>query len=65
MLMGTVYLAYSAYYVSMNMDGIKFVINVIINVIYLFLFIVVFRNSLVIMNMLKMHQLIINNNDVF
>jgi len=65
MLMGTVYLAYSAYYVSMNMDGIKFVINVIINVIYLFLFIVVFRNSLVIMNMLKMHQLIINSNDVF
>jgi hypothetical protein len=46
MMMGTVYLTYSAYYVSMNMHGVKSFINVVLNGLYIFLFFIVFKNSL-------------------
>jgi hypothetical protein len=45
MLMGAVYLTYSAYYVSVNVNGIKNLIGMIINVLYLALFVIILRNS--------------------
>jgi len=64
MLMGAVYLTYSAYYVSINVNGVKNLIGMIINILYLILFIMVVRNSLYVLRILKMHQEIVRNNDV-
>lgn len=64
MMMGAVYLTYSAYYVSVNVNGIKSLISMIINVLYIVLFVVVVKNSLKVLAVLKMHHAIIQNNDV-
>lgn len=64
MLMGAVYLTYSAYYVSVNVNGIKNLVGMIINILYLGLFIIVLRNSLFVLRILKMHYEIVRNNDV-
>ena len=54
LLMGAVYLTYSAYYVSINIQGMKLFIGVtcsrsrlqfVLNVLYLTLCVVVFKNS--------------------
>lgn len=41
MLMGAVYLTYSAYYVSVNVNGVKNLIGLIINGLYVFIFIMI------------------------
>jgi hypothetical protein len=64
MMMGAVYLTYSAYYVSVNVNGIKSLISMIINILYIVLFIVVIKNSLKVLAVLKLHYSIIQNNDV-
>ena len=64
MLMGAVYLTYSAYYVSVNVNGIKNLVGMIINILYLGLFIIVLRNSIFVLRILKMHYEIVRNNDV-
>ncbi len=64
MLMGAVYLSYSAYYVSVNSPNIKNIIGMIINVLYVMLFIIVIRNSLEVLTVLKTHYRIIRTNDV-
>lgn len=46
LLMGAVYLTYSAYYVSINIQGMKFFIGFILNLLYLILLIVVVKNIL-------------------
>ena len=56
MLMGAVYLSYSAYYVSMNMHGIKNFINFILNGLYIFLFLLIFRNCIKVLRVLNNHQ---------
>lgn len=63
--MGAVYLTYSAYYVSVNVNGIKNLIGMIINLLYLALFILILRNSLFVLRILKMHFEIVRNNEVF
>ncbi len=63
MLMGAVYLTYSAYYVSVNVNGIKNLIGMIINILYLALFIFVLRNSIFVLSTLKMHYEIVTNNN--
>lgn len=65
MLMGAVYLTYSAYYVSVNVNGIKNLIGMVINILYIGLFIYVIRNSLFVLRTLKMHYEIVRNNDVY
>ena len=55
MMMGAVYLTYSAYYVSVNVNGVKSFISMIINVLYIVLFVVVIKNSLQVLAVLKMH----------
>lgn len=64
MLMGAVYLTYSVYYVSVNVNGIKNLIGMVINILYIGLFIYVIRNSLSVLGTLKMHYEIVRNNDV-
>jgi len=54
LLMGAVYLAYSAYYVSMNIPGMKLFIGFILNLLYLVLFIVVVKNILETRSMLRL-----------
>jgi hypothetical protein len=46
LLMGAVYLTYSAYYVSINIAGMKLFIGFILNLLYLILFIVVVKNTM-------------------
>ena len=45
MLMGLVYISYSSYYVSFGMETVKDFIGASINLLYIFLFFVVVRNS--------------------
>lgn len=51
MLMGAVYLTYSAYYVSVNVNGIKNMIAMVINILYVILYFIVMRSA---WNILKM-----------
>lgn len=44
-MMGAVYLTYSAYYVSINIQGMKLFIGFILNILYLSLFIIVVKNT--------------------
>ena len=53
LLMGAVYLTYSAYYVSINIEGMKFFIGFILNMLYVVLSIVVIRNVLETRSQLK------------
>ncbi len=45
LMMGAVYLTYSAYYVSINIQGMKLFIGFILNILYLSLFIIVVKNT--------------------
>ena len=45
LLIGGVYLTYSAYYVAMNIASVRLFMGFILNIMYLLLFWVVFRNS--------------------
>lgn len=64
MMMGAVYLTYSAYYVSVNVNGIKSLISMIINILYIVLFVVVVKNSLKVLTVLRLHHAIIQTNDI-
>lgn len=55
MLMGAVYLTYSAYYVSGSVKGLKTLISFIINMLFIALFAFVLRNSLNVLMILKVH----------
>src|SRR3569833_109477 len=46
LLMGAVYLTYSAYYVAINISGMMLFIGFILNLLYLILFIVIVKNTL-------------------
>lgn len=64
LLMGAVYLCYSAYYVSVNIDGMKLFINLILNFLYLVLMIVVIRNIIEAKQLAEEQLSIVVNNDV-
>ena len=44
--MGAVYLVYSAFYVSLNVDGLQFVMSVMLNSLYVMLLILVGKNCI-------------------
>ena len=62
MMMGSVYLAYSAYYVSLNVPEVKTAISVIINLLYLLLFIVIIKNSVEVLYTLRINRANVSNN---
>eukprot|EP00347_Sterkiella_histriomuscorum_P016631 403352447 len=64
MLMGAVYLVYSAYYVSANMESVKNLIGMFINILYLGLYAFMMRNSMAVLTTLKYHQSLVRTNDV-
>lgn len=62
--MGAVYLTYSAYYVSINIAGMKLFIGFILNLLYLVLFIVVVKNTLETRSNLRIQYSIVRTNEV-
>lgn len=62
--MGAVYLTYSAYYVSINISGMKLFIGFILNFLYLVLFVVVIKNCLDTRQQLKLQYDIVRQNEV-
>ena len=45
LIMGAIYLVYSAFYVSINIEGMKLFISVILNALYLILMFIVLKNT--------------------
>eukprot|EP00349_Pseudokeronopsis_sp_Brazil_P008013 CAMPEP_0202967764 /NCGR_PEP_ID=MMETSP1396-20130829/12761_1 /ASSEMBLY_ACC=CAM_ASM_000872 /TAXON_ID= /ORGANISM="Pseudokeronopsis sp., Strain Brazil" /LENGTH=155 /DNA_ID=CAMNT_0049693213 /DNA_START=484 /DNA_END=951 /DNA_ORIENTATION=- len=64
MLMGAVYLTYSAYYVSVEVNGVKTFISMIINGIYLLVFFLIVANSLQVLRVLRLHHSFLAANEV-
>ena len=64
MLMGAVYLTYSAYYVSNHIESVRNLITMVLNLIYLSLFYVVVKNATNVLTVLRMHYQVISNNEV-
>lgn len=62
--MGAVYLTYSAYYVSINIQGMKLFIGFILNILYLGLFVVVIKNTLETRQALQTEFTILRNNEI-
>jgi hypothetical protein len=52
--MGAVYLTYSAYYVSINISGMKIFIGFILNILYLVLFVVIIKYTIETRHQIKM-----------
>lgn len=51
--MGIVYLIYSAFFVAVNVEGLKFMMQVLINSLYVMLLILVMKNALETRSLLK------------
>lgn len=64
LMMGAIYLVYSAFYVSINIEGMKLFISVILNALYLILMIVVLKNTYDTRAILKGQQRVILDNNV-
>jgi hypothetical protein len=62
--MGAVYLTYSAYYVSINIQGMKLFIGFILNLLYLALFVVVVKNTMETRQALQTEYTILRNHDI-
>ena len=64
LMMGAIYLVYSAFYVSINIEGMKLFISVVLNALYLVLWIVVTKNALETRGLLKAQMSVIVENDI-
>ncbi len=64
MIMGAVYLTYSAYYVSAHIENVKSLITVVLNLIYLTLFYIVIKNTLKALLILRMHNSVIRHSGI-
>lgn len=64
MFMGTVYLSYSAFYVSVNVPGLSLFIGVILNSLFVVLLVVVIKSSLEARQLLKSQQRAIYENSI-
>ena len=64
LMMGAIYLVYSAFYVSINIEGMKLFISIVLNALYLILMIVVVKNSSETRGLLKAQQKIIYENEI-
>ena len=58
-LMGAIYLAYSAYYISSDTSGVKSLISGVITVLYIIIFVFVMKNTLHILFTLRVQYRII------
>ena len=55
-MMGAIYLVYSAFYVSINIEGMKLFISVVLNALYLILMIIVLKNAIETRGLLRVQQ---------
>lgn len=65
MLMGVVYLSYSAYYVVIDVESIKSLIDLTINLIYILLTYLILRNCIKVLAVLNFHLRMLNEGDFF
>jgi len=65
LLMGAVYLTYSAYYVSINIQGMKLFIGFLLNLLYLALFVVVVKNTMETRQIIRNEFEFINREELF
>ena len=65
LMMGAIYLVYSAFYVSINIEGMKLFISVVLNALYLILMIIVLKNAIETRTLLRAQQQVIHENDIF
>ena len=63
-MMGAIYLVYSAFYVSINIEGMKLFISVVLNALYLILMVIVLKNASETRNLLKAQQRCIHDNEI-
>ena len=63
-MMGAIYLVYSAFYVSINIEGMKLFISVVLNALYLILMVIVLKNASETRNLLKAQQRCIYDNEI-
>ncbi|CDW83108.1 UNKNOWN [Stylonychia lemnae] len=63
-LMGFVYLSYSAYYVSQNVAEIKNLVTIIINILYFCLYVYIVRNTLIVLVNLRSHLNVLRTNNI-
>ena len=64
LMMGAIYLVYSAFYVSINIEGMKLFISVVLNALYLILMIIVLKNAIETRGLLRVQQQVIQENDI-
>jgi len=64
LMMGAIYLVYSAFYVSINIEGMKLFISILLNALYLILMVIVLKNSTETRNLLKAQQRCIYENEI-
>jgi len=64
LMMGAIYLVYSAFYVSINIEGMKLFISIVLNALYLVLMIIVLKNAHETRNLLKVQQRCIHDNEI-
>ena len=64
LMMGAIYLVYSAFYVSINIEGMKLFISVVLNALYVILMIIVLKNAHETRSLLKAQQRCIYDNDI-
>ena len=64
LMMGAIYLVYSAFYVSINIEGMKLFISVVLNALYLILMVIVLKNASETRNLLKAQQRCIHDNEI-
>lgn len=64
LVMGAVYLIYSAYYVAVNIEGIQFMMTLLLNSLYLMLMVIVMKNAVETRRLLKNQQKQIYENNV-
>lgn len=62
--MGAVYLIYSAYYVAVNIEGIQFMMTLLLISLYLMLMVIVMKNAVETRRLLKIQQKQIYENNV-
>lgn len=65
MLMGAVYITYSAYYVALNVEDVKTIVDALLNFLYIILFYMIVKNSIKVLAILKTHLRMIELNDIF
>ena len=64
LIMGSIYLVYSAFYISISVDGMRIFITAVLNVLYLIVMVIVLKNCCETRMLLKAQQKCIHENEI-